>query len=90
MHLQKYEVRDGDGARMTYQKCTVFRPIGLFHAVLNQLSFAAPCASVVVPWNRRAVLAVFLANADVNWVREALLRMGRAVRKRVAIAGSGA
>jgi len=51
---------------MTYQKCTVFKPIGLFHALLNQLSFAAPCASLVVFWKRLAVLVVFLAKADAN------------------------
>jgi hypothetical protein len=70
---------------VAYQKCTVLTPIGLSHAVLNQLAFAAPCASEEVPWKRRPARAVLRANADWNWALEALLRIGRAVRKRVAI-----
>lgn len=79
------ECVDDDGGFAAYQKCTVFNPMGLSHALLNQLAFAAPCASDVVLVNRLPARVVFLAKADVNCVREALLRIGRAVRKIVAI-----
>lgn len=45
----------------TYQKCTVFNPIGLSHILLNQLTCAAVAAAASVLWN---LLVCFPAKRD--------------------------